>query len=177
MSGQPRATTLRWIRSLGGPLLLLDRSWCAAWRGYPDDPTDEAGTDYERACGIAGPIGPIAIGSGGGLVVADGLILTTWVPAVTGGGCIIQAYRDPGDAELLALLSDLSPVMWGEGVCAIALPTGRGFLFDAADGGTRIEARLCLALAPGRYQVHTAEYAPSAATALRLHRLTPNTAI
>jgi hypothetical protein len=169
---------LLWIESLGGPLILLDRQWLPAWRGYPDPtlPFDEPGTDYARACAIDTALGSLAVGQGCSLVLGDEPLATAWWPRPEFGGGIVVRWRfAPDEAAVVAALSRLPLVAWARSTFALPLPTGRAVIFAAAYGGEAIEASLSLHLTPGTYRADTAEYAPGTEMALLLHRLTPDT--
>ncbi len=164
-----------WFQSHGGPLLLLDRQWLPAWRGYPDPalPYDTPGTDYARACAIEEPIGYLAIDPGAGLVLGDEPMATAWWPDPSLCGGVIMRWRWANDeAACHAALSHLSLLAWSGVTHSLPVPTGHAVIFDAAYSGERIEASLKLELVPRIYGIDTAEYAPDEETALLLHRLT-----
>lgn len=172
LSRQPIAG-LRWIDSLGGPLLLLDRQWLPHWRGYLGPSSDESGSDYARACAIDETLGILPIGPGQGLILGDEPLSTAWLPLPgLRGGLIVRWRWAPDEAAVLAALPRLPSVMWLSNNLTLPLPTGQAVLFDTTDSGERIGANLSLTLDPGVYSVDTADYAPDATISLLLHRLT-----
>jgi hypothetical protein len=172
------ADGLLWIESHGGPLILLDKQWLPSWRGYPNPtlPFAESGNDYARACAIDTLLGSLAVGSGYALVLGDEPLATAWCPQPERDGGIIIRWRfAPGEAVIVAALSQLMSVVWESSILALHLPSGQAVLFDAAYSGEDIEASLSLYLAPGLYHVDSAEYAPDPETGLLLHRFALDT--
>jgi hypothetical protein len=166
---------LLWLESNGGPLLLLDQSWLPAWNGYSDAalPVDAPGTDYARACAVDDYLGLLTIGFGAGLVLGDEPLMTAWWPSFDQpGGTLIRWRWANDEAVWRDALSRLASLPWSNPSVVLPVPTGHAVLFDAADPGWDIKESLTLELAPGTYEVDTAEYQPDEETAFLLHRLT-----
>src|SRR5688572_2028867 len=79
-------TTIKWVRSPGGPFLLLPEELLGQWWGTeePDeddeevtadfrwDGPDSTATDYDRACDVVGDLAMIRIGEGWGVIFNAG---------------------------------------------------------------------------------------------------------
>lgn len=160
----------QWIESLGGPLLLLHDAILAAWRGSDHDADD--GTDYDRACEVAGSLGVIPVGDGEGLVLGDEPLSTCWVPRDRTSFVARWMYAEnvaSVDAWLASVDPDSLEVV--DPVVAFRLP-GPCSLFDAVWPGAEVEESLPVLLSPGRYRVGTCHFQPDEHTHLVLHPFT-----
>src|SRR5438128_2525114 len=89
---------LRWVQSLGGPLVVLPARHLAAWGGCV---RPRSATDYDRACGVYGYQGVIPAGAGEALVIGDMPLLTA--PCrLAGIRYLVRWLYAPSEAELLA---------------------------------------------------------------------------
>lgn len=129
-----------WVRSLGGPLLVLPESSAPLWSGCTEDGEvlgDAGGRDdYDRACEVEGLAGVIPLGteSAGALVLADlpertcflpaELLFARWAGAGSEAGSLTAArtaLADPGTD-------------WEE--CGIWVTDGPAVLMDSVEAGT-----------------------------------------
>ncbi len=177
---------LRWVTSLGGPLLLLPASVLKYWTGYqptnhpaadcisprwkgdPDGPV----TDYDRACSVEGYLGLIDVGDAEGLVLGDEPNSTTWVSADGGGLLVRWVYAEDEDGVLRSL-HELCDADFGKAELSLPVPTSPLLLFDSASpaGQELVEEALAIQMATGIYDVITADYRPNTQTQLIIHRL------
>lgn len=166
-------STLRWIESNGGPLLLLAEELLADWQGA-DGPMGQA-TDFERACATTRAIERIRVGRGVGLVLGDEPLSTAWLPAESGGGgTIVRLVRAEDRAAAARAVQEAPPTASREGDSLTLPVSGRMVLFDAAHRGTDLPpTALDIVLRSGNYEVDTLSFQPDPATALLLHRLAP----
>lgn len=166
-------TTLRWIESNGGPLLLLSEELLAEWQGA-DGPVGST-TDFERACATTQPIERIRVGRGVGLVLGDEPLSTAWLPAESGaGGTIVRLVRAADHAAAERALQEAPASASREGDMLTLPVAGRMVLFDAAHRGTDLPpTSLEIVVRGGEYQVDTLSFQPDPGTALLLHRLAP----
>ena len=168
-------TSMRWIGSGGGPLLLVPASLVRSWRGYDRsdlDPLDPS-HDYGRACAVTEEIEPIQIGPGRGLVLGDAPDITTWIASNSREGLLVRWHGADSEAHLLGTLP--SDDVWrsqSEILCLVNKDREL-LLFDSAYGGEDIERTeyLTIPLDPGMYAVQSLWWTPVKATCSILHRL------
>ncbi len=164
-------SSLEWIESSGGPLLLLSEDLLPAWQGA-DGPFGKT-TDFERACSTREPIERIRVGSGMGLVLGDEPIATAWMPDAGGAGGVLvrlSSLADQGVAEQALRQGAKGGSPKGSRVVlSVRAPL---VLFDAAHAGTDLPSHtLRITLPPAEYEVDTLTLQPDANTTLLLHRL------
>jgi len=162
---------MEWICSAGGPLILLSQPLLDCWHGGFGR---EGETDYDRACQIYDYIGIIPVDGGYGLVLGDEPNQTAWLPAESSGaGTLVRWVFASSESDSIqqarALPDDAFQITGLEFVTEH--PTH--VLFDSALPGSRYQEGgfLKIVLAPGRYAVSTAVYAPDAETSMILHRV------
>ncbi|MEU7374774.1 Imm21 family immunity protein [Streptomyces albidoflavus] len=128
-----------WIRSMGGPLLVLPESAVRLWSGCTEDGEvlgDAGGRDdYDRACEVEGLAGVIPVGteSADALVLSDLPERTCFLPEEV---LFVRWAGAGSDAELLAAakaaLADPA-VDWEE--CGIWVTDGPAVLMDSVEAG------------------------------------------
>ncbi|HJU90159.1 MAG TPA: Imm21 family immunity protein [Gemmatimonadaceae bacterium] len=166
-------SSLEWLESNGGPLLLLSEDLLESWHGA-DGPMSGA-TDYERACATRQPLERIRVGSGFGLVLGDEPISTAWMPDASGSGGVLVRLSSAADqavAERAVRQGAKGGLPRGS---SMVMPVRSALvLFDAAHSGTDLPPKaLRIELAPGEYEVDTLSLQPDPDTTLLLHRLAP----
>jgi hypothetical protein len=181
------SSSLRWVESNGGPLLLLPEMLLPSWTGSDEPPVwrnikakfrfnpDGRATDYDRACDVHDFVGVIEVGDGTGLVLGDEPLATTWWPSIDGGFLVRWDFGDSDEAVRahLARLESAGP--WEPGP-TFECSRGPLILFDSADPGLDpLNERLTIELKPGKYLLGTCHHKPDSQTSLRLHRLTAAT--
>jgi hypothetical protein len=144
---------MKWIESLGGPLVLVPKSLVGAWGGSNLEHPME-GDDYGRACAVEGYLREIPIASGFGLVLwgspdrttiletRAGWALLRWQCADSEDEMLQCVHANIGDAEVLESLQHTVTEEAYE-------------LFDPVYPGNEIEDSLPLKLPPGVYRVST----------------------
>ncbi|MEV7559564.1 Imm21 family immunity protein [Streptomyces sp. NPDC089795] len=128
-----------WVRSMGGPLIVVPESSAHAWGGCTEDGSvlgDADGRDdYDRACEVEDLTGVIAGGGGAGtvLVLADEPAKTSFVPAKR---LFVRWPAAYSEAELFAaaeaVLADPGTV-WEDG--GLWVTDGPAVLMDSAEAG------------------------------------------
>lgn len=174
--------SLTWIGSGGGPLLLLPRDLLADWYGFDDlsphhapaSPVDVS--DYDRACRIAREyLARIDVGAGGGIVLGDEPLDTTYVEQPGGTAVIVRWVFANARAEAEDELSRLPPPPEAQGNVDIVTGPDGLVLFDAACSGSDILNDNCpyltIALAPGTYRADTMSWEPRTDSRFLLHHL------
>lgn len=177
-------TTLQWIESAGGPLLLLPRSLLQSWDGaefshdrevtararwIPEGPP----TDYDRACDV-GEIGIIPVGAGHGLVFGDEPLPTAWWPTSDPpGGIVVRWVYAASDEDVVHAMGSLPSKLFERSYLRFPVADSGLLLFDSAMPGRDIVTPSHeIELPVGVYEIATARYAPDAETSLLLHRMT-----
>lgn len=177
-------STLRWVYSEGGPLLLLDERSLDSWGGVVDriegprreksySPGGEP-TDYDRACAVSGYLGRIPVGAGEAMVLGDMPMQTTWVSwSSVGGGMLARWMFAESDADFLRWLQ-LIPEAIFRPEFQFSVEGSPLVLFDSAFAGRNVKQRpeeyLSIELEPGTYEIETAVYQPDARTSMVVHR-------
>jgi hypothetical protein len=189
-------TSLEWVVSNGGPILVIPKELASRWRGDQPPPGvavplgwtwGDGGVvcDYDRACddlddavrpgdGFSAWSIPV---DGGRALVLEGETATTAVPWAD---WIVLLRDAPIDSEAQAreLLAAVPPGDWVPSSHELEVVDGCLFVFDAAYPGApaadAIEADggvLHVALAPGRYHVSYAAPAHPSGARVTLARL------
>lgn len=150
---------MKWIESLGGPLVLVLKSLVGAWGGADSEHPME-GDDYGRACAIKGYLGEIPIATGFGLVLwgspdrttiletGAGWALLRWQCADSEVEMLKCVHENIGNAEVLEQLQHTVSEETYE-------------LFDSVYPGNEIEKSLQLKISPGVYRVSTRSHSES----------------
>lgn len=159
---------LKWISTLGGPLILMERRDLSFWRG--DDDYEDV-SDYEMAGEITDYVGTVKFANRVALVfpmpnetsvvVLDKqtLLLIRWIFADT---------EDQVKNELLAM--DLEQP-WVETGVAYQIEGGNLVLFDSVFRGADVREFIETNVEPGTYTVSTLSHQPNETLNLFLIRL------
>jgi len=160
-------TSMTWIASTGGPLVILEDRLLDHWEGVGDAVQLGEGTDYDRACAVDGWIGIVEVGDGTAVVLGDepaatcafdapsGVLVIRWIHA--------SSDWDPGDVEKLLKQRWERSAIWTVG-------SQEQTVQDSAFAGGDSEIdRLHLRLPAGRYEVLTADHRPDPETYMVLH--------
>ncbi|HUQ32045.1 MAG TPA: Imm21 family immunity protein [Pyrinomonadaceae bacterium] len=159
-----------WIESAGGPLLLLEENLLAHWHGCFSN-SEDTPTDYDRACDVDGDIGIIAVGSGQGIVLGEEPFSTAWWPlAKLGEGLLVRWVYAESEAAVIRALENLPSAAWLRTDVEFQVSNGKLLLFDAACSGSDIDERLEIEIRKGCYVAETLPYQPDEQTSLILHR-------
>lgn len=154
---------IKWISSLGGPLILVDRKDLRKWKGdSASSISDPAATDYDRAGEIADFIGYVKAESSKLLVLGDlpshttvfridfrTLLFVRWIWA---------SSEEQVRNSLLEL--DLTKVVWNDSSDKISFASGDLTLFDSVYAGDEDFDSLRIRVEPGDYDVATFAYNP-----------------
>ncbi|WP_229861676.1 Imm21 family immunity protein [Streptomyces xanthochromogenes] len=135
---------LAWVRSMGGPLIVIPVSVLDQWAGCTDDGVIVGGTDvpddYDRACDVAGWAGIVEVGTDGfGLVLADEPATTCYLPELN---IFLRWLAANSDAELLeaakAVIEDPA-TDWED--CGVWEIDGAAVLMDSAVAGADLAVK------------------------------------
>ncbi|MEV5520436.1 Imm21 family immunity protein [Streptomyces sp. NRRL S-1314] len=128
-----------WVRSMGGPLIVVPESCVTAWGGCTEDGSvlgDADGRDdYDRACEVEDWAGVIAVGAGAAtvLVLADEPAKTCFLPEKL---LFVRWLAADSEAELFAaaeaVLAD-PDTAWEDG--GLWVTDGPAVLMDSAEAG------------------------------------------
>ena len=157
---------MRWIRSLGGPLILLPRNsvrrWTGAYGPAGEDDLDEEETEYWRVSEkVTDFAGVVDVDGTSALVLANGGSPTTFHE---GHRIFVQQLAKGSEPDVVAAVLRLLPsIAWQhttEWVC-----DGPCLLFDATMFGPAVgsDDGLPVDLGPGRYVLRSAYRQPDAA--------------
>ncbi|WP_018352888.1 Imm21 family immunity protein [Longispora albida] len=158
-----------WVRSLGGPLIVMPEPACREWGGASDGYADEPG-DYGRARDVEDHVDVINVGGFEALVLGEEPARTTYLPEHR---TFLRVTAADVDRDLPALVGELLPEADWVSHTWWTVP-GPVVLFDSVYEAGQIagEEHLRIDLEPGTYIVEAATVeAPEAY--LTLVRLTP----
>jgi hypothetical protein len=163
-------SSLVWIESAGGPLLLLEANLLAYWRGCFSD-SEDTPTDYDRACAVDDYIGVIAVGSSHAIVLGEEPFSTAWwrLPKL-GQGLLVRWVYAENDIAVVRALEDLPNAAWLRTDIEFHVSNGKLILFDATCSGSDIDERLEIEIPKGCYITETVHYQPDERTSLILYR-------
>ena len=178
---------MRWLSSLGGPLVLLPESVAKLWRGVDgcEGQFDLANgkSDYDRACETSGYLGVIPVGGHDAVVFAEPMA-TTWIPAVgVTCGMFVQWVYAEDQAAVAALLKRGVPNALFVGTALdFCASDSRFLLIDAGIPGKEanvgavmadvtVGEALAIELSPAKYLIETATFNPDNRTCIVVHRL------
>jgi hypothetical protein len=180
---------MQWIRSAGGPLMLLDEQSVQQWGGTIDEIAPPLAvesyspggkpTDYDRACSVDGFLGRIPVGAEEALVLGDDPMATTWLATERhDSGMLVRCLCADDLDEALDSAKRIPDVAFNdEGTFRVTGP--RLLLFDAAFAGRNVRKYpteyLTIELIPGLYRVATAIFQPNVESSMVVHRLSAAT--
>lgn len=161
-----------WVFSGGGPLLLAPDAALRLWGGSDSTATNEAGSDYERACQLKAEIASIAIGEETGLVIGGPPFETCWLPnKADGGGTLVRWDYGPEELDIRELIeSEGALLSWTRSLnfAHDGLPLR---LFDSAFPGSDIRTpSIEINLRAGLYDVESSQVEKGDEVSLKLHR-------
>ena len=153
---------LRWIGTLGGPLIVMNGLDLNYWKGdLREVDATSSTTDYDRACEVTDWVGAIGVGPGIALVLAMPnetcqyrLDETTEI--------LVRWVWGNNDAEVLAFLRELRVNQpWVPTDIEIIVGTHGLIMFDAVYGGDELRESVEIRIPPGIYGVSTLQYKPN----------------
>lgn len=171
---------LKWISSLGGPLILMERNALSDWHGSEDE-RDYAKnnhlTDYDRAGEISDYLGVIEVSDSKALVLPmpnettsvpidpEHVLIARWIWA-----------ESEGDVrETLQKLELEQP--WVDSGVMLNFDSGDLILFDSVYSGRDVFDSINISVKPGTYSVSTLSYQPNNATNLFMIELQRTTVV
>jgi hypothetical protein len=180
-------TSINWVCSAGGPLILVPAEIAPHWRGVegwspPEDGRDLAGessSDYARACDIDDYLGMLEVGPGRALILGDEPMQTAFIPSPEGGIAVRWMYAEDEDGVWRAV-GAVPESVWEPTPHRIEVAQEGILVFDSAYPGDALPASsgdgatvpwIRIELSSGTYLVDTADYGPDSSTRLVLHRL------
>ncbi|WP_239072306.1 Imm21 family immunity protein [Streptomyces bauhiniae] len=130
---------LVWVRSMGGPLIVVPQSSVNAWGGCTEDGSvlgdDGDRDDYDRACEVEDMAGVITVGAGAAtaLVMADEPAKTCFLPEKL---LFVRWLAADSEAELFAgveAVLDDPEIAWEDG--GLWVTDGPAVLMDSVEAG------------------------------------------
>ena len=180
-------TSIEWVFSAGGPLILIPAELATHWRGVEEwsppenggDLTGEFPSDYARACGIDDYLGMLEVGPGRALILGDEPMQTAFLPSHDGGIIVRWMYSEDEDS-LWRAVGAVPESAWEITPHRVEVAQEGILVFDSAYPGDALPASLDdgaaapwirIELSSGTYLVDMADYGPDTSTRLILHRL------
>lgn len=155
----------RWISSLGGPFILMDRLTVHVWKGdsnHSNAANSGFVSDYERACQIQDFIGTLFVGADQALILGDLPSNTTHVPIDSLSFLLIRwIWADSEDQITNALREFKVEQSWRDTGIHVLFRSGQLVLFDSVYGGNEMKDYLNIEVDAGNYHVSTLSYQPN----------------
>jgi hypothetical protein len=161
---------IKWIESGGGPLLLAATPLVKIWSGVQPSGTEEASTDYARACSIDDEIGTIAIGSGQGVVLGDEPDRTA-IFSKDSKILVLRWRWAESESHLLSKLFEEMYLISFKPSGVFTTTPGEHWLFDSAFSGSEVHEHLAVTLDAHRNCLETALFQPDEETCALVHRI------
>lgn len=159
----------QWVRSDGGPLMVLERRLLSHWEGS-DAPSGgriveaesrwglDVATDYDRACDVSDWIDSIRVGDGEALIFGGDESAATWLPGEYGAdGVVIRwEFADSEDGVMESARAWASSELKGTEI-SFSSQTSSLVLFAATETGEQqpIYPRLEFTIPAGSYSICT----------------------
>ncbi len=179
---------LRWVECDAGPHILLEKRLIASWEGvnkprngrivnakfrYREE--SDPATDYDRACDIEDYIGLILVGDGNGLVIADDVPRSTWIPAYDqkGGYLVILNYLEEGtsDTTIINTIREAEEECFEPTDLKFTVQDNTLYLFAACDNEPNwVYGFSEIKIEPGTYTIDTIERHNFGNCSFRVHR-------
>jgi hypothetical protein len=161
-------TRLQWIKTAGGPHLVLPEAYAAEWEGFaipsggrvvkasfqcnPGSPA----TDYDRACSVKGWLGVIPVGKGMALVLHGDDTIAAYYRTARGQHYLLRWLFAPSETALLDYFHDVQKQLLVEHEAGFRHPGGKLLLMDSVDlPGSFMTPPSEFVLPRGRYRVLT----------------------
>jgi hypothetical protein len=180
-------TSINWVCSAGGPLILIPAEVATHWRGVEgwslreggSDLTGESSSDYARACDVDDYLGMLEVGPGMALILGDEPMQTAFLPSHDGVVVVRWMYAEDEDGVWRAV-GAVPESAWELTPHRIEVAQDAIVVFDSAYPGDILPPALedgaatpwiRIELPSGTYLVDMADYGPDSSTRLILHRL------
>lgn len=162
--------SLAWIESAGGPLLLLEENLLPFWRGCFSD-SDDALTDYDRACDVNDYIGAIDVNSRQAIILGDEPLSTAWWSSANKKQSFLVRWDyAENETAVIESLKNLPKISWQKTDIEFQVKEGKLILFDSACSGSDVDDCLRIEIQKARYSIETLHYKPDNQTSLILYR-------
>ena len=166
---------LGWVSSLGGPLIVMDRSLMSNWSGDVGPGNhrfQESVSDYDRACEVEGYVGTVEIDGGKALVLND-LPSQTTAFSVDSKRVLLARWiwAENEDYAKDALRRFDLEQLWNDTGLYIRFETGELVLFDSVIKGSELVASIRLVVESGSFGISYFAYQPDDQTRLFMIKL------
>ncbi len=161
---------LKWISSMGGPLVMMGKEDSQVWKGAAPSGMD---SHYQQACNVNGLWGVIQVEDHTAIILGDEPAQTTWIPFDNkSGGTLVRWIYAENEAEAAKHLEKMPESNWvTDGT--INITAELMYVFDSVETvkeALQTENLLTVSLKIGAYEMLTQEYKPDEKTHLRLHQ-------
>ena len=170
------ASSVKWISSNGGPLILLPTSRAGKWGGASPERVSVGpprSTDYQRACETDQYLGIITIGDLEVLVFGNEPMQTAWIPSGQAhGGMFIRWEHAENESSIIDCASRVIDSEFHSNGLVFEATEESFYLIDAAIPGSDLdrERAFVVSLRPARYMLETATCRKDRIAAV-IHRL------
>jgi hypothetical protein len=144
---------MKWIESLGGPLVLLPTNKMQLWLGNAG-PSKPEESHYELACDIKGFCGTLTINDIQAFVVADESNPTTWIPN-SEGGQLIRWMAANSEEQLMSTAKTIMEKQHLDSVVYFDSTQGEHHLFDSVHSGTENHESIKVELKSNKSEIRT----------------------
>jgi hypothetical protein len=155
---------MEWIKSNGGPLLLIEKSYAPLWGGIDfssgaEETAAQFGiTDYDRACRRKTFLTCLKVAGHDAAVLGMPFFTAVWQRNPDDVWIIAVQYRDP-DVDIHNLMGRMESkgLLDPSETDVITLDGGDIMVFDSAYPGSEVPESITLRVSPGRYGIEAAE--------------------
>jgi hypothetical protein len=156
---------LKWITSMGGPLIFIERDAVGDWRGNdaPNNSMSKSSvTDYERACAVDDYIDKIAVGNTEALVLGDLPASTCYTPINAQTFRLVRWISAESELDVIAgLLKVSGESPWVDSGLVIRFQSHDLVLFDSVYPGEEITDSIDIQVEQGTYGISTLSFNPN----------------
>ncbi len=155
---------LKWISSLGGPLILMDQSTLANWYGDRAQEiwSSDSISDYDRAGAVEDYVETLTVREGiTALVLGDLPSHTTHVPVDAETCLLVRWVWAENEEQVRTTLQKFNiKLPWNDTGIKISFDSGSLVLFDSVYAGNEIVDSLNFNIEAGNYTVATYSHQP-----------------
>lgn len=156
---------LKWIKSLGGNLILMPTSLIEFWQGdYEREifPSPNVITDYDRACEVVDYVEKISVGNGSALVFGDLPSDTSCILIDSENIIFVRWIWADDEKQVKSILQEFSIEQnWNDTGITIIFESGDLVLFDSVTSGENRRDSINVNISSGEYNVLTYSYQPN----------------
>jgi hypothetical protein len=156
---------LKWIKSLGGNLILMPTSLLKFWQGDDERiafPSPDIVTDYDRACEVVDYVEEISVGNGSALIFGDLPSDTSCISVDSENIIFVRWIWADDEKQVESTLHAFSIEQnWDNTGITTRFESGDLILFDSVTSGENRRDSINVNISSGNYNVITHSHQPN----------------